>query len=206
MCLVISLKYATFSLWFQGCTILSTQKRLLLITGSVLLFMQVNGSLWAASVISVYCAYACSVGVAVEPRADACNCLTNPKVVTAAALILEKGTNVLSNLYPMPQHLSIRLLPHMFPAIRPGTCIFSVLSTTIQCSSTLALTRTNDKGPRRNAAGSYPLFYIYNMGQWTVPNCQSPSLYIKIILSWVSPFFWAYNSAWTWPSRLINGF
>lgn len=63
-------------------------------------FIQVNGSLLPASVISLYCAYVCFTGLSSEPRDYVCNGLHNKSTaVTTSTLILGMLTTVLSVLY-----------------------------------------------------------------------------------------------------------
>ncbi|XWS13566.1 hypothetical protein CRYUN_Cryun36dG0047900 [Craigia yunnanensis] len=68
--------------------------------GIIALHPTVNGSLLPASVISVYCAYVCYMGLSSEPRDYVCNGLNNKSsAVSTSILILGMLTTVLSVLY-----------------------------------------------------------------------------------------------------------
>ncbi|CAI9118607.1 OLC1v1020199C1 [Oldenlandia corymbosa var. corymbosa] len=66
----------------------------------IALHPKVNGSLFPASVISIYCAYVCYTGLSSEPRDYVCNGLHNKsKAVTMSTLFLGMLTTVLSLMY-----------------------------------------------------------------------------------------------------------
>ncbi|WMV10064.1 hypothetical protein MTR67_003449 [Solanum verrucosum] len=97
-----------------------------------------DGNIFPASVISLYCTYHCYSSLASKPRDYKCNGLHHPKVVSTSTLIVGLLTIVLSIVYSVVRAGSSTTLP--FPPSSPRAGRSKLITSLASMYSVMLLT------------------------------------------------------------------